>query len=192
MQSVIVMKATVPLDSSFLKRWVPISCCSGELEKIIWVISSVITLPFTQKERESSQKQMIVMWFLAVKEEEHKCFSDFFSSHHEWVHVVCLGLQVATISHPIILWDTVILHCCNIPPLEKLQDQKATKIKALIHYKCTLKLTVNRCVKYFFRLFLPVHPFSVCEAVTLPLLFSFSFLLCSETCFCSSWAVHCP
>lgn len=42
------------------------------------------------------------------------------------------------------------------------------------------------------KLFLPVHPFSVCEAVTLPLPFSFSFLLCSETCSCSSWAAHCP
>lgn len=45
-----------------------------------------------------------------------------FSSYHEWVHVVSLGLQVAAISHPIVLWDAIILHCGNIPPLKKLQQ----------------------------------------------------------------------
>lgn len=36
----------LPLDNSFLKRCVPMSCCSGELEKIICIMSSEITLPY--------------------------------------------------------------------------------------------------------------------------------------------------
>lgn len=43
-------------------------------------------------------------------------------SYHKRVHVVSLGLQVAAIGHPIILRDTIIFHCGNIPPLKKLQN----------------------------------------------------------------------
>lgn len=43
-------------------------------------------------------------------------------SNHKWVHVIRLGLQVATISHSIFLQGAIILHSCNIPPLEKLQQ----------------------------------------------------------------------
>lgn len=43
-----------PLERSFLKRWVPISCCSGALEKIIWVISSEITPPCGHKQNLST------------------------------------------------------------------------------------------------------------------------------------------
>lgn len=49
-------------------------------------------------------------------------FDRSFSSYHEWVHVVSLGLQVAAIGHPVVLWEAIILHCGNIPPLKKLRQ----------------------------------------------------------------------
>ncbi len=39
------LRGLSPLDKSFLKRCVPMSCCSGELEKIICIMSSEIKFP---------------------------------------------------------------------------------------------------------------------------------------------------
>lgn len=125
--------APLPLERSFLKRWVPISCCSGEVEKIIWVISSEMTPPCIAqrwrfvKNKEKNDVTSNLIHFVNVNGRQDSAISstDWFieclSSYHDWIHVVSLGLQVATIGHPIILWDTIILHCGNIPPLKKLQ-----------------------------------------------------------------------
>lgn len=187
------MKATVPLDSSFLKRCVPISCCSGEVEKIIWVISSVITLPFTEKDRESRQKQMMVVWFSAIKEDDRSRFCLL----SPWAGPCCLpgtpGSRCRPSHHP--------PGYCHPPLLPRSSSWKAAETKSnkgqcahgprdvLIWWKRSQSTVVWST---FSKLFLPARPFSVCEAVALPLPFSSSFLLCSETCSCSSWAVHCP
>lgn len=43
-------------------------------------------------------------------------------SYHEWVDVISLGLQVATICHSIVLQDAIIFHCGNIPPFKQLEQ----------------------------------------------------------------------
>ena len=126
-----LLHPSLPLESSFLKRCVPISCCSGELEKIIWVISSEITPPFGPqiwRFIKIQKKCSIKLWTSCVCQWTARFYSwlyqlvwCLFSSYHDWVHVVSLGLQVSTISHPIIFWDTIILHCGNISPFKKLQ-----------------------------------------------------------------------
>lgn len=42
--------------------------------------------------------------------------------YHEQVHIVSLGLQVATVNHSIIVQSTaVIFHRCDISPFEQLK-----------------------------------------------------------------------
>lgn len=128
-------------------------------------------------------------------------------SHHEWVHVVGLGFQIATISHPILIQDAIILHSGNISPLEKLQQKDITishltlilleimasaslqHIKRLAghNFNTIMMVSIVQC-----SCCLPVHLSSVCEAAGLPLPSFFSSHLCWETCSCSSWVVHCP